>query len=783
MGHMRAWAWGLVLVGMSSPGQAQQDSVPSSTSRAPSGVDTDDGRPHAHDLYLEVVRAEHSTGIVIRARERGERLSVSIEDLRAVGVILSSEIASDDEGLIPLDAVPGLAYRYERPTQRLVLEVPPALRPVQRIGYEPPDPVSVRRDPGWLFNYDIHGRTINGVHSGATSGSLRWFGGAGAIEISGVGRIDDRSVHLRRLDTHWSYSDPLRLWTWTAGDLISGGVAWSRPVRMLGLRWQRDFGVRPDLFTLPVSRLSADAVVPSTVELFVNGARHLASEVQDGPFVLDLPPRINGAGQASLVVTDALGRVTEATIPLYVDHQRLGRGLNDFSVEIGFLQRGYSERSNEYGRSPVASASWRHGLRETLTLESHSELASGLRMIGAGLAWSPFNRWGVVTASYAHVGGDTAGGQYSIGYQWFASRYGFDLQTIRREESFRDLGDLNTTRGPIVTSFQTQDRAAFWVSIPRGSLGFAWLRVRQAPGQSQDVRSLSWSQSLGPRISLSTSISRHGRSAYGGGVVISMPFGAGLHAGSGVQFSGEGASSWGGVKRNAPDHGGWGWGVNARPEDRFAQATLEARGRYGETSVDVEAGEGHAGGSFRASGGIAFMEGRIFFSRPIQDAFAIVSTGGIPGVPVLSENRLYGHTNDAGYLLVPRLHGWQRNQLAIDPDELGYEYQIDSVKQIIIPADRGGAIVPFEVIHASPAIVVLLSPDGSPVPAGYRGRRLDTGETFVIGFDGEAYLADTTPQTVIEVDLHGVRCRYPVPAGNANGGPRRGALACERAVP
>ena len=66
------------------------------------------------------------------------------------------------------------------------------------------------------------------------------------------------SDHLR-LDTAWTYKDPDRALTYRAGDMISGGLLWTRPVRLGGIQVQRDFSIRPDLVTLPLPSFSGSA--------------------------------------------------------------------------------------------------------------------------------------------------------------------------------------------------------------------------------------------------------------------------------------------------------------------------------------------------------------------------------------------------------------------------------------------------------------------------------------------------------------------------------------------
>ena len=52
-------------------------------------------------------------------------------------------------------------------------------------------------------------------------------------------------------------------------------------------------------------------------------------------------PYINGAGQATVITTDALGRRVNTTVPFYVASNLLQTGMSDFSVSTGLLRRNY----------------------------------------------------------------------------------------------------------------------------------------------------------------------------------------------------------------------------------------------------------------------------------------------------------------------------------------------------------------------------------------------------------------------------------------------------------
>ena len=731
-------------------------------------------------LHLEIFFDQRATGQLAQLRLRDGRLHGTPAALRSIGLVVDPALSVDRDGLLALDALPGLGYRYDVAAQRLVLTVPPALRPRQTLGYQAPAPVQVTRSAGLLLNYDAYARSLDDSHTLSVSTMARWFGPAGALETSALSRAGDDADGYQRLDTRWSYSDPVRLSTWTAGDLISGGLAWTRPVRLGGVQWRRNFGVRPDLITFPVPRFTGQATVPSAVELLINNVKQFDAQVDDGPFVLDTFPRISGAGVATLVVRDALGRSTQTSVPIYVDYQRLAPGLSDFSLEAGTLRRGYASDQDRYDGDIVASGSYRRGLSDTFTIEGHGEYGPDLRVAGLGGVWAPAGRGGVVTAAVAHSGWG-AGSQRTYGYQWMNPRFGMDWQVQRRSRGFRDIGDLAedmaTPSSPLA-----QDRASFWWSVPRGSVGFSWLRWRTSTGHDDRIRTLSWSQLLGKHLYANLSMFDSASSGRGYGLSLSLPLGPQRHASLSLSRPHGGRTeAVADLRQSAPYDGGWGW--DARAGDRrggFAQASAHVRGRYGEAAFGADHIAGRNGYFGQGNGSLVWMGGAGFASRRISDAFAVVSSNGVPDVPVLYENRLYGHTNARGFVLLPDLRGWQRNRVAIDPDGLGVNFRAPPLEHLVTPADSGGVLLRFDVARVQPALVTLLGRDGAPVAAGSSGRVSGSLSRFLVGLDGEAYLDDLGVATALELDGAGGRCHYTLPAA-ASKGPglaRIGPLRC-----
>jgi outer membrane usher protein len=732
--------------------------IASSTSPSPAS-------PPDADLYLEVWRGELPTQLLGHFKLRNGALWSTPAELTDLGLVANPSLPVDADGMIALDALPGLRYQYDKVHQRLTLEIPAAMRPKQSFGYQRPQATHADRGSGLLLNYDSYVRYFNGQTTAVIGTDFRWFGPAGTFQQSGItNAIGPHPAAYERLDTRWFYSDPVHLWTWTAGDLITGGLSWTRPVRMGGIQWRRNFGVRPDLITSPVPSFASQATVPSSVDFLVNNVQQFGAKVDDGPFVLDVFPHISGAGEATLIVRDALGRVTQTTVPIYSDSKRLARGLTDFSFELGSLRHNYGGPHDGY-KTTVFSASARRGLTDNFTLEGHAEVGPRLQLAGLGMVWSPFGHVGLVNAAVARSQGNGTGQQLVLGYQWFGPRFGVDMQVQRASRHFRDLGSLESERLGLPQGPQLeQERASTWVQFSHGgNLAYTWIHFRDARDVRGTVQTLSWSQTFSPRVSVTGSVFHDQLTGTGAGFSVNMLLGNRLNASVSLDHSNGQASGVATLQRQAPYEGGLGWRLQAGDrQGAIGLAEASFRTRYGDASFGFDHSPGGDGAYFQGAGSLVFMDGHFFVSRKISDSFAIVSTSGVPDIPISYENRVLGLTNSIGYLLVPDLRGWQRNRLSINPDALSANYRLTALEQFATPPDAGGTLVRFGVDKTQPVIVVLLGPSGSPVPAGTRGITSSQKAEVIVGLDGEAYVENAPPGTVIELEVENMQCRYPL---------------------
>ena len=684
-------------------------------------------------------------------------LATSSGELAQIGLRVPPDLTGEDD--IPLTGLPDLTFVYDAAGQSIRFTargsaLEPAIINAQLDAREP-DPV--RPPPGAVVNYTLFASGADAKGAGPSfdgvSGAFetRLFGHFGLVENSFVGRTGDGGASATRLDSSYTYEDPTGLRTYQAGDFISGGFSWTRPIRMAGIQVRRSFGLRPDLITIPLPRLTGTAATPSTLDLYVNSVRTLSADVQQGPFAIAHPPIIYGGGVASIVLRDALGRETVSATPFYASPELLARGLTDFSAEIGLARRNYATLSNDYDGRPAASVSWRRGLTDTLTTEAHAETVGSLVLAGGG-AVATIRDWALVSAVVA--GSRSKSGSGALVDLAIESRTPRLALLLRSQRTFGDYEDL-ASRTAVLAPTLGSDRRIFGqpreldqasVSTPLpwkgGAVGASYIRSRRETDSSQ-LASLSFTQDLGP-LSLFASASRDFdvRGSTGVFLGLNLPLGGGVNASSGASDTGGKTSTYAEVsKQGRATPGSIGWTARATEGQRQEQEGIV---RYSAQAAHVEIGVQHADTGFTGDalveGGLTLVGGGVHLSQRVDDSFALVEVG-VPGVPVLRENRLVGVTDQRGELVVPHLSPFVANRIALDPSDLPVDAEFAVTSASVAPFSRVPVLVDMREEHGgSSAVVTFVDRDGRPLDLGSEVTIEGHEEPFVVGYDGDAFV-------------------------------------------
>ncbi|WP_248731746.1 fimbria/pilus outer membrane usher protein [Pseudomonas sp. MWU13-2517] len=711
-------------------------------------------------LFLELVVNQRDTDRVVAVNQRAGQLFLPASVLQEVGMKLPGDVGSE----IALDNLPGLHSDYDSQAQRLMLTVPPAWLPEQFIGNRNNYP----RTPaltsfGAMLNYDAYLNNTDdaGTYLGIFN-EVRLFDTWGTFSNTGqyrttIGRETAGSTldnAYRRYDSTWRFSDDERLLTYEAGDVISGALPWSTSVRLGGVQVSRDFAVRPDLVTYPLPQFAGEAAVPSSVDLFINGYKSSSADLQPGPYTLTNVPFINGAGEAVVVTTDTLGRQVSTTVPFYVTSTLLQQGLSDFSVTAGNLRRDYTVRDFGYGPGLV-SGTFRYGLSDAFTLESHAEASNDLNLggVGGNLRMGTFGVLNTAISQSRYDG--RTGQQFSLGYQYSNPFYSLSYQRVERRDQYADLSLIDT---PYASLSKRSQQATLSLNLNDfGSLGVGYFDVQAADDSRTRLVNLTWSKPLWRNSSFYLSANREvGDSNWAVQAQVVIPFDVygSLSVGSERSKTGQSLQRVN-YSRAVPAEGGVGFDLGYASGDgpAYRQADLTWRLQ----SVQLQAGVyGSSDAETRwadASGSLVWMDSQVFAANRVNDAFVVVSTEGFSGIPVRYENQVVGETDRSGHLLVPWTSAYYRAKYEIDPLNLPANVQVPNVEQRVAVRRGSGYLLEFPMRRVLSASVTLVDTRHEELPLGSQVRHEQSGALAVVGWDGLVYLENLAAHNTLQVTL------------------------------
>ncbi|UPK88869.1 fimbria/pilus outer membrane usher protein [Pseudomonas sp. A2] len=739
-------------------------------------------------LYLELLVNQVPRSELVPVQQRAGQLYLDSEVLRAAGVSLPGL----PQGEVALEAIVGMHADYDSQNQRLLLQVPPAWLPDQQLGDRNLYPASDARSSfGTLFNYDLYlNDTDDGGSYLAAWNELRLFDSWGTFSSSGQWRqsfngapTDDMRQGFLRYDTTWRFTDEQRLLTYEAGDLVTGALPWTSSVRVGGLQLSRDFAVRPDLVTYPLPAFSGEAAVPTSLDLFINGYKSSTSELQPGPYTLTNVPFINGAGEAVVVTTDALGRQVSTTLPFYVTSSLLQQGLTDYSVAAGSLRRDYGVRDFAYGPG-VASASLRYGVSDIFTLETHAESAESLMLGGLG-GNMRLGNLGVLNAALAQSRFDgDKGHQVALGYQYNSQRIGFSYQRLQRHGDYADLTRVDSRD---IQLSQRSEQVMLSLNLNEyGNIGAGYFDVRAGDGTRTRLINLSYSRPLWGNSSVYLSANREvGNSQWAVQAQLVIPFDLHGTLALGMERSQQGETLQRvNYSRATPVGGGVGYNLGyaaGSERDAYRQADVTWRLQ----SVQLQAGlYGSSGEMTRwadASGSLVWMDAGLFAANRIDDAFVLVSTSGYADVPVRYENQEVGRTDADGHLLVPYSSGYYRGKYEIDPMGLPPDILAPEVEQRVAVRRGSGYLLEFPLRRVLAASLELVDAEQQVLKLGSRVTHAESGSQAVVGWDGLVYLENLTPHNRLLVELEGGgHCQVAFDLPESQGSiPLIGPLVCK----
>ena len=665
-------------------------------------------------------------------------------------------------------AIKGCTVSIDEAAQRAVIAAPASsLDTTHLSAAERRSPDVTPASPGAFLNYQLSAQQIAGQNTGGAFAELGVFAGAGVLTSTAVARYGGFDNQLVRLDTTYTRDFPATLDTLSVGDAISDGGSWGNAVRYAGVRFSRNFGLRPDLLTTPLLATSGTATVPSTVDVFVNNQLVTSSQLPPGPFVIDRLPTVSGTGDVSVVVRDALGREQVLTQSFYTSAALLAAGLSQYSVNVGKIRDDYGLESNQYG--PVlGEGSYRRGITDSITLEGHAEyLAGDAHAAGLNAAFG-IGRIGVVNFTAAS-GGDSSGTGFlsGVGIEHRGTNTSFIASSQWASRDFSQVGE------PLDPDMRVRQRSLLQTGMGLGrfgSLSLAYVRQTYRDSPTQQTVGLTHSISFGRVGSLNLTLTQtrtaaqlstpaqNSTSAY---LIFVLPldFRRAVTLTS-VGGSGPGAPSnevVASLTQSPPVGPGSGYRLSASTAGNY-DADWRQQFHSADLELEVARNQGIDGRSAYLSGAMTFLDGQLNTTRSVNGSFAMVDVAGLADVPVYVENQLTAHTDASGKALLYNLRPYEANHISITPEDLPLDTTIAASSTVMAPPYRSGVIARFPVERVHSGTFRLITDDGKPVPVGATVTL--QGVQFPVVIDGMVYVTGYDHGVAAEANWSGGHCSF-----------------------
>jgi len=734
--------------------------------------------PGDRHLLLEVWINGQNQHVIAHVAERDGRLWIDRKALAGYGIRLNSGDPDTRREVEP-NALSGIRAVIDEAQQRLLISADSArLYPKVFDLNEPAVTPSAVSGSGFVFNYDAVATSGDGYGPISGGGTLvaTAFTPNGRLTTSGFAMAGKGHTHAVRLDTALVFDEPDKLKQWVVGDSVSGGLSWSRSVRFAGLHVATDYSLQPQFRTFPLPQFIGTSTVPAGVDVYIGSSKVLQENLVPGPFEIHNLPMLTGRGEATVVVRDVLGREQIQTIPFFASNQLLQPGLSAYSIDAGFLRRAYGLSSFDYG-VPAAVATFKHGVSDTLTIETHGELAGNIALAGGGATFAIQPLGTVQLAGAASSGRRGAGGLLSVAVTGQVRSVSLFGSAEVASPKYTDVGSIYDLPPPRM-------RAQAGISTAmgdRGNLAFSWIAVKEL-GYTTRLLSATYSRSFGYGAFFgATGLYSPGSHSWQGQIFISIPLGDQRMGSVSVGEQNGRLAEQISLNRPANPDGGFGYRVGSiNADNRITEGQVTWVGQHGITDAALSSINGSTAGRLGVSGAIIIADGSVFATRQTGDAFALVRTGQ-PGVPVYRENREVAVADSGGKALVTGLSAYADNRISIDPRDYPMDTIIEHTSRDVVPRRASGVLVDLAPTVRHPLLMTVTLSDGSFPPVGARVLLDGNAVPLVVGRRGKVFFSDAQKSLSGTIEFGDTICRFhankPAPLSD-NAIPTIGPIIC-----
>lgn len=526
-----------------------------------------------------------------------------------------------------------------------------------------------------------------------------------------------------RLNTSLMFEFPKNFTTLQFGDNVSMPTGITQSYYFGGFRWGTNYTSRPDFVYWNTPSFQGSALVPSTVDLMINGNKAYNTKVNPGEFNLNNHINFRGLGQAEMVVEDIMGNKTVQNIPIFVNERLLKKGLNDYSISAGKLRYNYSEESDDY-REWFGNAYFRRGITDKTTLGSVFDVSKDLKSVG--VLWSQYlYKLGLLELNSAYSDSKKGDGYtLSTEFKRDTEKYSIGIKSQYYSEDFRMLGMEETLDGRGY-SFPEQENLIYISksNIPVfGNLSLSYIEQKYRPSADRDnhkILSIRSSRNLFENLNMSLGMSYDAGSEKDHRVDLSLSYRFNdKHSAYYNQTDTDSSNLT--VVKNTSNAVGVDYAVGAGRV--YGENTGNITTRLKTKAADLDLQYLQTGDSQRYSanlmGAVAWLGNSLSLSKSVNNGFSLVKVTDSPDIDVYRNDLFIGKTNKYGEIFIHDLIPYTNQHLSFNENQLEIENKVETARKTIMPLNKRGYIVEFPVIHTREVSFKVVNERGELLPQG-----------------------------------------------------------------
>jgi outer membrane usher protein len=671
----------------------------------------------------------------------------------------------EDKPYLSLKSIPGLIFSFNENEAVLKISAPPDLLPKKIIDFTPERQInaSYPKDKSLFFNYGLN-------YNAGNEFMFESFTGTNQLGLrlddflflsDSVFKKDDQEEKFSRLLSNITYDRRQQMDTFIFGDFYASSGNLGSTAVLGGLSYSKKYNLDPYFIKRPMLDYQGFATLPSEISVYVDGRRIKSQKVSPGGFDLRNILGYSGLHNMEVVIKDAFGREQHLTQPFYVSDGLLRKGLHEYAYQLGFLRENIGLDQDRY-TSPAFYGFHRYGLTDYLTIGMRGEATKDLYNLGPLLSYS--TNYGLFEFALAssQESGTKTGLAGSAAYSFQGRRFNSRLSVNSYAQDYSIITNLTDTGKPKLEI----SAGLGYGSNFSGSISLNFADTIKYNDEEWQTASLVYSRSIGRNVSLSFSLTqtqewasddrKRDLSCFMG--ITFYPWDQTVMSVTVHKDADKNGMTYQ-IAKNPPPGEGYGYRGLIDVVDQKGDVNtsvnpyFQYNGKYGIYSAEFSSrnsgDETDDSYNLSASGAVLYTGNTLAFSRPVDDSFAIVKVGQVPGVRVYENNQEVGKTDSSGKAVISNLRSYDENLIKIDDKDIPIDYSLGGVTKVISPPLRSGTLVSFDAKKVQAITGTLtMEKENQKIPVEYREIKMTMDGREIIfptGQGGEFFIEDVVP--------------------------------------